>query len=86
MGGEASLKLRDGAVCFDAAAGGDVGQSALRVIDQQPMDALALQAVVVVQPVGVDQRNVALTVLGSAARSRCVNGSRRWTGGQSVMT
>ena len=45
-------------------AGLDVGQAALRIGYQQQVDALALQAVVVVQPVSVDEVDVALAVLG----------------------
>jgi hypothetical protein len=46
------------------AARRDVGQAAARVVDQQQVDALAFQAVVIVEPVGIDQRDVTFAVLG----------------------
>lgn len=41
----------------------DVGQAAVRIVDQQKVDVLALQAVVVVPPVGVDERDLVLTAI-----------------------
>ena len=60
----ALLELGDGSVGPVGAAGLNVGQAALRVVNQQQVDALSLQPVVVVQPVSVYQGDVAFTVLG----------------------
>jgi hypothetical protein len=49
----ALLKLCDGDIRPAGAAGLDVGQAALGIVDQQQVDALALLAVIVVQPVGM---------------------------------
>jgi hypothetical protein len=58
------LKLGDGGIGPVGAASLDVGDAAPGIVDQQQVDALPLQPVVVVQPVGVDQRHIALAVLG----------------------
>jgi hypothetical protein len=42
----------------------DIGQATTSIVDQQQVDALALQAVVVVQSVCIDQGHVAFAVLG----------------------
>src|SRR5689334_10206608 len=55
--GEGSIR-RVGTACLD------VGQSTLGIVNQQQMDALAFQPVVVVQPVCVDESDIALAVLG----------------------
>jgi len=75
------LKPGDGGIGPAGAAGLDVGQAALGIVDQQQVDALTLQAVVAVQPVVVDQRDVALTVLVmffSAPALAWSAGSDRW--------
>jgi hypothetical protein len=46
------------------AAGGDIVKSLACLIDQQQVNARALQPVVMVQPLRVDQRHVTLAVLG----------------------
>src|SRR5574337_546459 len=61
--GPALLKSGHGSVSLLRTPGLDVGQSAPGVFDQQQVDALALQPVVVIQPVGVDEGDIALTVL-----------------------
>ena len=63
-GGAALLQLGDGGIGLVGAAGGDVGQAAPGIVEQQQVDAFAFQPVVVVEPVGVDQCDVAFTVLG----------------------
>jgi len=40
-----------------------IGQASAGIVDQQQMDALTLKPVVVVQPVCIDQGDVAFTVL-----------------------
>ena len=60
----ALLSLADGFVRLKCAAGCDVGEAALGIVDKQQVDAFPLQPVVVVQPFCVNQCDVALTVLG----------------------
>jgi hypothetical protein len=58
------LQCSDGDIGILRTVRRDVREAAARIVDQQQVDALALQAVVVVQALGVDQRDVDLAVLG----------------------
>ncbi len=49
---------------LESSPGGDVGQAALGVVDQQKVDALALESMIIIEPLGVDEGYVALAVLG----------------------
>ncbi len=62
-----ALQLGQRGVCFKPAACGDVGQATLGVVDQQQMDAFALQAVVVVQSVRVGESALMHTQATSSA-------------------
>src|SRR3990167_2420370 len=60
----AALDRLDRAAGILHAAGGDIVESLARLIDQQQVNAFALQTVVMVQPLRIDQRHVAFAVLG----------------------
>ena len=54
-------------------ASGNIVEALLRILQQQQVNALALQPMVVIQPVSVDQRYVALTVLGDDLLGTCLD-------------
>src|SRR5665213_323486 len=60
----ALLEPCDGDIRVLGASRNDVFQPAPGIVDQQQVDSLALQVVVVVQPVGIDEGHIALTILG----------------------
>src|SRR5258707_14703624 len=62
--GATLLNGRQGLVGIVGTPRNDVFQASAGVVDQQQVNALPLQAVVVVEPVRIDQRHIALTVFG----------------------